>query len=165
MRIVFALSLAAALACTSVVRAEEADPAEPTAADRQAVADCIAKAGEEEGGSTFRCIGIVSDPCLAEPDNDNTVMMGACLARESTLWDERLNDDYKALLDGLEGEARDKLKAGQKAWLTVRDTTCEVESSFWQGGTGFGPALTGCMLRETATRDLSLVALRAYLEE
>ena len=47
MRIVFALSLVAALAGAGVVRAEESDPAEPTAADRQAVADCIAKAGEE----------------------------------------------------------------------------------------------------------------------
>lgn len=148
----------------SPLRAEEGNPAEPTDADRGVIAACIDKAGEE-GASALRCVGAVSDPCLAEPGNDNTVMMAACLERESTIWDERLNDDYKALLAGLESEAKDKLKAGQKAWLTVRDTTCDVESGFWQGGTGLGGAVAGCMLRETGVRDLSLVALRAYLEQ
>ena len=148
----------------SPLRAEEGNPAEPTDADRGVIAACIDKAGEE-GASALRCVGAVSDPCLAEPGNDNTVMMAACLERESTIWDERLNDDYKALLASLESDAKDKLKAGQKAWLTVRDTTCDVESGFWQGGTGLGGAVAGCMLRETGVRDLSLVALRAYLEQ
>lgn len=146
------------------LQAEDNNPAEPTDADRNIIAACIEKAGEE-GASTLRCVGAVSDPCLAQPGNDNTVMMAACLERESAIWDERLNDDYKALLAGLESEAKDKLKTGQKAWLTVRDTTCDVESGFWQGGTGFGGAVAGCMLRETGARDLSLVALRAYLDQ
>lgn len=146
------------------LQAEDNNPAEPTDADRNIIAACIEKAGEE-GASTLRCVGAVSDACLAQPGNDNTVMMAACLERESAIWDERLNDDYKALLAGLESEAKDKLKTGQKAWLTVRDTTCDVESGFWQGGTGFGGAVAGCMLRETGARDLSLVALRAYLDQ
>ncbi len=164
MRRIVALCFVLAAAGASAARAEEGNPAGPTDADRDVIAACIAKAGDE-GASAFRCFGVVSDPCLAEPGNDTTVMMGACLERETAIWDERLNDDYQALLAGLEGGAKDKLRAGQKAWLTVRDTTCEVESGFWLGGTGFGGALAGCRLRETGMRDLSLVALRAYLEK
>ena len=164
MRRIVILCFIAAAGFAGPLRAEENNPAEPTDSDRSVVAACIAKAGEE-GASALRCVGAVSDPCLAEPGNDNTVMMAACLEREAAIWDERLNDDYKALLAGLEGEAKDKLKVGQKAWLTVRDTTCEVESDFWLGGTGFGGAVAGCMLRETGVRDLSLVALRAYLDQ
>ena len=164
MRPIFALCCAITLALAGAAKAEEGNPSEPSEADREAIATCIAGV-EEPGANPLRCVGSVSDPCLAEPGNDNTVMMAACLEREATIWDERLNVDYQALLAGLEGEARDQLKVGQKAWLTVRDTTCEVESGFWLGGTGFGGALTGCLLRETATRDLSLVAVRAYLEQ
>lgn len=164
MKTAIALYLVAMMTTAGAARAEDSDLAEPSEGDREAIATCIA--GEDEpGANPLRCVGRVSEPCLAEPGNDNTVMMAACLEREATIWDERLNLDYQALLAGLEGEAKAKLKAGQKAWLTVRDTTCEVESGFWLGGTGFGGALTGCLLRETATRDLSLVALRAYLEE
>ncbi|WP_370674201.1 lysozyme inhibitor LprI family protein [Pleomorphomonas sp. PLEO] len=164
MRRIVILCLIAAAFFARPLRAEENNPAKPTDADRDVITACIDKAGEE-GASALRCVGAVSDPCLAEPGNDNTVMMAACLERESTIWDERLNADYRALLAGLESEAKDKLKAGQKAWLTVRDTTCDVESGFWLGGTGFGGAVAGCMLRETGARDLSLVALRAYLEQ
>lgn len=164
MRGIVILCFAATVALAGPLRAAEDNPAEPTDADRHVIAACIDKAGND-GANTLRCIGAVSDPCLAEPDNDNTVMMAACLQREATIWDDRLNDDYQALMSGLEGEAKDKLKAGQKAWLTVRDTTCDVEGSFWEGGTGLGGALAGCMLRETGTRDLSLAALRAYLDQ
>lgn len=164
MRRTAAVCFVLVMACAGAARAEEGNPAEPTDADREVIAACITKAGDE-GASALACVGVVSDPCLATPGNDNTVMMGACLERESTIWDERLNDDYKALLVGLDGEAKDKLKAGQKAWITVRDTTCDIESGFWLGGTGYGGALTGCLLRETGTRDLSLVALRTYLEQ
>lgn len=164
MRRTAALCLIMASVLTSPLRAEESNPAEPTNADRKAISQCIEKA-EEEGASALRCVGAVADPCLSEPGNDNTVMMAACLEREAAIWDERLNDDYQALLEGLDGEEKTKLKAGQKAWLTVRDTTCEVEGAFWQGGTGLGGALAGCMLRETGVRDLSLAALRTYLDQ
>ncbi len=149
---------------TSSLRAEENNPAEPTKADRNIISRCIDKASEE-GASPLRCIGTVSDPCLAVPGNDSTVMMAACLEREATIWDERLNDDYRALMNGLDGEEKDKLKASQKAWLTVRDTTCGIEGAFWQGGTGQGGAIASCMLRETGVRDLSLAALRTYLDQ
>ncbi|WP_051228383.1 lysozyme inhibitor LprI family protein [Pleomorphomonas oryzae] len=164
MRDLVALCFITAVVFAGPLRAEENDPTEPTDADRSVISTCIAKAGED-GADTLRCIGAVSKPCLAEPDNENTVMMAACLQREATIWDERLNDDYQALMAGLDGDPKDKLKAGQKAWLTVRNTTCDVEGSFWEGGTGLGGATAGCMLRETATRDLSLAALRAYLDQ
>lgn len=145
-------------------RAEEANPADPTDADRKVIADCVASA-PHENTSPLGCIGMVSDPCLSEADNDSTPMMAACLEREATIWDERLNDDYQALMDGLDKTEAKKLKDSQKAWIAIRDATCDIEGSFWQGGTGYGGAIAGCMLRETGARDVSLLSLRTYLDQ
>lgn len=144
--------------------AEDTNPAEPTDADRRVIAECVASA-PHENVSPLGCIGMVSDPCLANPDNENTPMMAACLEREAAIWDERLNDDYQALMDGLDKAEAGKLRDSQRAWLTVRDATCDIEASFWEGGTGYGGAIAGCMLRETGARDISLVALRTYLDQ
>lgn len=153
-----------AMAIGSVAQAQEGNPAEPTDADRQVIAECIASA-PHENVSPLGCVGMVSDPCLADPDNENTPMMAACLEREATIWDERLNDDYKVLMSGLDKAEAGKLRDSQRAWLAVRNATCDIEGSFWEGGTGYGGAIAGCMLRETGARDISLVALRAYLQE
>lgn len=153
-----------AMVVGSVAQAQDGNPAEPTDAERQVIAECVANA-PHENVSPLGCIGMVSDPCLAAPDNDNTPMMAACLEREGAIWDERLNDDYQALMDGLDKAEASKLRDSQRAWLTVRDATCDIEGSFWQGGTGYGGAIAGCMMRETGARDISLVALRTYLDQ
>lgn len=163
MRKLLAISLILGAATAGAARAEDVDPSVPTDADRQTVADCLEKAASE-GGSQLACIGAVSDPCLADPDNDSTPMMAACLEREAAIWDERLNDDYKALIAGLDEAEATRLRDSQRAWLTVRDATCDIETSFWEGGTGLGGAYSGCMLRETGARDVSLGALRTYLD-
>jgi uncharacterized protein YecT (DUF1311 family) len=92
-------------------------------------------------------------------------MMGACLEREETIWDDRLNDHYKKLMAGLDDERKASLKAQQKAWIAVRDATCEMEASFWDGGTGAGPASIGCMLRETGHRALTLYGFLGYIDQ
>ncbi len=153
-----------AMAIGGLAQADEGNPAEPTDADRQMIAECVASA-PHENVSPLGCIGMVSDPCLADPDNDNTPMMAACLEREATIWDERLNDDYQALMRGLGKPEAAKLRDSQRSWLTVRDATCDIEGAFWQGGTGYGGAIAGCMLRETGARDVSLAALRTYLDQ
>lgn len=164
MRLVLIGSLVVATLASPAAFAEEVDPATPTDADRQVIAECIMLSGED-GASPLGCIGKVSDPCLAEPGNDNTPMMAACIEREGVIWDERLNDDYKALMAGLDPALAKRLKDSQRAWIAVRDATCDIEVSFWEGGTGYGGALAGCLMRETGARDVSLVALRTYLDQ
>ncbi|SFM37747.1 Uncharacterized conserved protein YecT, DUF1311 family [Pleomorphomonas diazotrophica] len=158
------LAFCLAMVIGGVAQAQDGNPAEPTDADRQKIAECVASA-PHENVSPLGCIGMVSDPCLAEPDNESTPMMAACLEREAAIWDERLNDDYQALIDRLDKTEAAKLRDSQRAWLAVRDATCDIEGSFWQGGTGYGGAIAGCMLRETGARDISLVALRTYLDQ
>lgn len=164
MRKLAVLCFIATTAFASFARAEENNPAEPTDADRKVIADCVASA-PHENVSPLGCVGMVSDPCLSNPDNESTPMMAACLERETAIWDERLNDDYQALVDGLDKAEATKLRDSQRAWLAVRDATCDVEGSFWQGGTGYGGAIAGCMLRETGARDVSLLTLRTYLDQ
>lgn len=164
MRRLFAASLILTTLAITAARAEDADPSVPTDADRQVIADCLANASSE-GKNQLSCIGTVSDPCLADPANDNTPMMAACLDREAAIWDERLNDDYKALIGALDKEKAAKLRDSQRAWITVRDTTCDLEMSFWDGGTGAGAAYTGCVLQETGARDISLASLRNYVDQ
>jgi uncharacterized protein YecT (DUF1311 family) len=164
MRRLFAASLILTTLAMTAARAQDVDPSVPTDADRQVIADCLANTSAE-GKNQLACIGAVSDPCLADPENDNTPMMAACLDREAAIWDERLNDDYKALIDGVDKAKASKLRDSQRAWITVRDTTCDLETSFWEGGTGAGAAYTGCMLRETGARDISLASLRNYVDQ
>lgn len=164
MRLLIAASAMAVVLASIAAHAEEANPAEPSDADRKVIADCVASA-PHENVSPLGCIGMVSDPCLADPDNESTPMMAACIEREVAIWDERLNDDYQALMNGLDKEPAKKLRDSQRTWLTVRDATCDVEGSFWDGGTGYGGAIAGCMLRETGARDVSLLTLRTYLDQ
>jgi len=143
--------------------AQDDSPGKPTEADRQAIDSCMSSAADS-GYTLERCIGTVSDACLATPGNDNTVMMGACIDREFTIWDERLNADYKALMARLPDDKKAALKTTQRSWITLRDQTCQLEAGFWDGGTGAGPAAAGCFLRETGHRALTLHGYLGYLD-
>lgn len=158
-RIAFLLAALAALP----VRAED-DPSAPTAADRAAIAGCLA-AADAAGHGPDGCIGAVSEPCLAEPGNDSNVMMGACLDKEASIWDGRLNADYDRLMARLDDRRRRALRAMQRAWIALRNQTCEMEASFWEGGTGAGPASIACYMRETGHRAIVLRGYAAYLEQ
>ena len=159
-----ALIAAGLLVGSVAVAAAEDNPAVPTKADRAAIAKCV-KDTTEYGGTMEKCIGIIADPCLAEPGTDNDVLMTACLDREATIWDDRLNDHYRALMAGLDDERKGKLKAQQKQWISLRDQTCEMEASFWDGGTGASSAATRCFMRETASRAITLNGFLGYLDQ
>ena len=126
-------------------------PATPTDDDWANMQTCLEMA-REAGGSGATCIGTVSDPCLDLPGNSSTVMMGACLDKEATMWDELLNSHYGELKSNLDKAQFAALQASQRAWIDMRDKTCEFEASLWNGGTGAGPAAIGCFMRETGQR-------------
>jgi hypothetical protein len=53
------------------------------------------------------CIGVVSTPCLQDPDQyGTTVNMVECLTRAFRVWDERLNAAYKQRMKGCQKRAR-----------------------------------------------------------
>ena len=148
-----------AVAVLAIVLAQTAlaqdGPAMPTDDDSRMQSDCLANAVEQSLPKS-NCIGVVADACMKEPGNDSTVMMTACLDRESRLWDDLLNDRYGLLMEALNEEQAIALQSSQRAWIDMRDKTCAYEASLWQGGTGAGPAAVGCFLRETGWRALML---------
>jgi uncharacterized protein YecT (DUF1311 family) len=110
-----------------------------------------AKAANPDKPSARSCIGVVSTPCLAAPDNVSTVAMADCLRRESAIWDERLNAAYKSWTSKCGSpdicEARRKL---ERAWLAYRDARCTLPHVEAQGGTIAIIEDADCLLDATA---------------
>ena len=132
-----------------------------------ATESCVAAAGDLAGREG--CIGRSADACMATPDGYTTVGMGFCLDREREFWDGRLNAAYGALMQlevAAETEVEElgsaapspaaALRGMQRAWIGYRDAACTYEASQWGGGTGAGPAATGCMMTLTGRQALAL---------
>ena len=45
----------------------------------------------------------------------------------------------------------------QRSWIAFRDAACSYEASRWGGGSGAGPAATGCVMQLTARQALRLM--------
>ena len=148
-RIFVSASILACLLGAAV--AQEPNPGQPDRGERRALLGCINGAAGDPGGIAA-CVGTVADPCLELPENQSTVMMGACINRELVIWDEQMNEIYGSLLEALDEETGKALRQSQRAWIKMRDTSCAFSAMLWQGGTGAGPAAGACFNRETATR-------------
>ena len=123
----------------------------PTGDKIDAKAWMAAKAAKPDKPDATSCIGVVSTPCLAMPDNGSTVAMADCLRRETAIWDERLNAAYKSWTSKCDSpdicEARRKL---ERAWLAYRDARCTLPHVEAQGGTIAIIEDADCMLDATA---------------
>nr|WP_272903288.1 lysozyme inhibitor LprI family protein [Sulfitobacter sp. M39] len=129
---------------------------------------CLADA--DGFAAEMACVGVSANQCMEDsPGGNSTYGMGGCLDRELQFWDQRLNDNYAAVMvqakrmdaDAIPGpEGRlgvaDSLREMQRAWIVFRDKACTYEASLWQGGTGRGPAAINCLMRQTARQALSL---------
>jgi uncharacterized protein YecT (DUF1311 family) len=136
--------------------------------DRTALATCLdqAKAGKKTAEG---CIGTVQKPCIESPDGGTTMGMKECTGREIAVWDERLNQAYRAALAGdlgkqqtvRDGDKRkltgaDILRDAQRAWVAFRDKKCDAAGLPMEGGTGAGLLSGDCYLQETARQALWL---------
>lgn len=116
------------------------------------------------------CIGASANACMAAtPDGSTTYGMGGCLDRELSFWDGILNRNYQTLRDkarATDAEMRrigasvtdleQTLREMQRAWIVLRDATCDFERAQWGGGTGGGPATYACLMRLTGQQALYL---------
>jgi len=155
--IVAKVVLPACIACVLVVaagRAESARPEKPNARDSTAVQSCIKSASG--GPQRERCIGIIADPCVEQPDAESTAGQVACAAREFAVWDDILNETYRRLRDKLDAEQKIKLRAMQRAWIDSRERSCAFYWDFFRG-TMASPMSAFCHNRETARRALFLL--------
>jgi uncharacterized protein YecT (DUF1311 family) len=152
----------------------------PTAADNAAVADCVGlahrnldnasspdepasaggdarlgRAAKEAPSSAESCIGVIAEPCQSEPDGASNLGIAQSYDRETAVWDERLNQNYKKRLDDAEPAYRDALKRMQRAWIAYRDAKCGSISVGEQGSISV-PMTASCMLSETARQAIFL---------
>ncbi len=167
----YAIGVAAVLAgivfvAGSSLAARAEDPYAPSERDRQVVYDCLEAAqGMPELKIAALCVGVASDPCLDDPANQTTRGMAGCLQKEGTIWDELLNSWYGSVREGLSREPRRMLRDAQRAWIKWRDAKCAFEHGRYEGGTGGGPAMAGCLMTTTATRALELRTLVVEFEQ
>lgn len=129
-------------------------------------------AGRAPGEDARTCIGASADACMATDAGGTTVGMGACLSRELSYWDDRLNRVYGAAMTkarAIDTEMNDlgsaappqapALRDMQRAWITFRDAKCDHARSLWGGGTGGGPATVDCLMQTTGVQVMYLEKL------
>jgi uncharacterized protein YecT (DUF1311 family) len=97
------------------------------------------------------------DECVDKASSNNA--MKQCVYAEYHDQDLILNDEYKKLIAELKKDNSDDGKIiidrvvnNQRAWIAMRDTTCDVEGIDMLGGSGEGLIVGGCLGRETASR-------------
>ena len=148
---------AAITSCIAIAaRAPKNEVASPTGAkvDPQAWMEHAAKTPEVTSSS---CVGVVSTPCLQDPnESGTTVGMADCVTREYRVWDERLNAAYKEWVKGCPdkpGRKDDKSCAArrklERAWIAYRDALCDLPYAE-HGGSLATVEYADCMMRETA---------------
>ena len=166
---VAALALAAGLALSRGVDAQPPMVRVNPAAIVACVARAEADAPSRSGYAVLACPGRAAQACIAQPGQDNTVGMVACLDAERRYWDTRLNAAYARRLAAARKQDAEMasiratvaaveptLRTMQRTWIAYRDAACRHEQAQWMGGTGGGPATMACHLQETARQTLLL---------
>lgn len=114
---------------------------------------------KSDGRNGSACINQFTDMCLDKQSNFTTVAMRQCIALEYKVWDQFLNDDYRALMDSLDTEDnKSSLRQAQRNWNKFIASFCPLAYQFKQG-TMF--LLTGdqCVMEMTARQDIELKKL------
>ncbi len=130
--------------------------------------DCLQ--GKEGYEARASCIGAASDDCMTTPSGQTTVGMVQCLSLEATDWDNRLtatyhqlmkeqkaaDDELAALGSAVKPERAKRLQQMERQWIAFRDGACKFEEAQWDGGSGSGPAVNGCVMTLTGRQALYL---------
>ncbi|MEM6587947.1 MAG: lysozyme inhibitor LprI family protein [Pseudomonadota bacterium] len=138
----------------------------------EATESCLASTQDDH--ARLDCIGASAEACMRDtPGGNTTYGMGGCLSYEADYWDARLNAAYAEVIASArasDAEMKEyaahlatqeaNLREMQRAWIIYRDATCDYEYSQWGGGTGGGPAIAACIMRETGEQTLYLLASR-----
>lgn len=149
-----------------------AAPARP--ADRAAIDTCLREAQD----NPTHCIGLIYTPCSETPVGSTTAGMGECVARETQVWSELIDENFRTLLAGPLGQTeaqtwnrpaenrRDKPVAGtdilndmQRTWALWRAKKCDTEAMQFEGGTLSRVLYGVCTYKETARQALWLKSL------
>ena len=104
----------------------------------------------------------------AQANNCDTTMaqqeMNRCADLAFQAADGELNDAYAgavAFAREIGGEAEDKLRKAQRAWVTFRDAACDAEAYPNEGGSIQPMVYSYCLARLTDQRRADLIAFSA----
>jgi uncharacterized protein YecT (DUF1311 family) len=75
-----------------------------------------------------------------------------CAQQEHAFWDDILNNAYQQVIARSDAVQEENLRAAQRAWITFRDLTCEMESAVYEGGSIQPMIRLGCLSRLTERR-------------
>jgi uncharacterized protein YecT (DUF1311 family) len=146
----------AALAAVVLAAPADAQTRKPTVKEIAAIRDCAARTKEDVDAGEQKCLfKLVADPCIGEPGSAPDAVTADCYRIEGAIWDILLNENYKSLLEGLDGEQTAKARAMQRAWVAYRDTTCGFYDDKIRGSMS-NMMHAACHTRETARRAMLL---------
>jgi uncharacterized protein YecT (DUF1311 family) len=150
---------AAVEACLALVQKNQEsrgphDPDELT--EKSGAAGRLNAAQNEAHVQAESCIRVVYTACIQAEGNMSTAAMSGCYARETAVWDARLNAAYKKLLANGDGpEVAEGFRKVQRNWLAFRDASCAQPALVFQG-TMAVPIQGYCQLNMTAHQALWL---------
>jgi len=154
---VFMAALVCILGLGLAAEPVQAQTRKPTAREIAAIRDCAARNADNLDEGERQCLfNLVADPCTGKPPGEAADWVVAdCFRIENSIWDQMLNENYKALLDTLDDEQTAKARAMQRAWLAYRDTTCQFYDDKIRGS--MSPMMhAACVTRESARRAMLL---------
>lgn len=115
---------------------------------------------------------LMGSPVLAQEDlcgdlsRATQTELNTCAFRGWEAADAALNEAYGAAVAEArgrderrgreEGGAEEMLCRAQRAWVSYRDADCDVEASFFEGGSAEPMTLYGCMTQHTEDRTARL---------
>jgi uncharacterized protein YecT (DUF1311 family) len=124
--------------------------------DAAAIRACAGKYPDNLNEAERHCIfAIVVDPCTKRRTGQSSQGAAGCYRAEHDIWDELLNENFRALREGLDDAQKEKLRDMQRAWIEYRNTTCQFYYDKIQG-TMATEMTAACLARETARRALLL---------
>jgi len=127
----------------------------PDAKDAAAIQDCV-KVKTGHNWAWEQCIGRVSETCLKDEASMPPSEVIACYAREQAVWDDILNQSYKALRERLGEKQVRKLRDMQRAWIASRDKICGFIYDYFEGSMA-NPMMAACTSRATGMQALFLL--------
>jgi len=99
-------------------------------------------------------------PNCNNPQTQSEMNICASIAYQNA--DRKLNQVYRQLLPKLSASRKQKLISAQQAWIKFRDSSCEFETSAYEGGSIAPMIYSNCLadVTEQRTKDL-----QRYLED
>jgi uncharacterized protein YecT (DUF1311 family) len=170
-RSALALLLLAMLA--GPVAAQPDDPHQPTAEERAWLARCLDLSDAGDAAAGRHCAGLLTRACLGhdeaevprlrQPQGRNSHPR-SCAPIEAALWEELLERWRGEAARAMPPPAREALRRSQRAWISYREASCQVESLVNPGFYGRDLA-ADCQRDIVAARALDLRRIAAMARE